>query len=326
MVILITGCSGFIGYHLAKEILKKNKKNKVIGIDNMNSYYDVELKKARKKKLQSLKNKKNFIFIKADIQNEKIINKIFSKYKFDLVYHLAAQAGVRFSISSPKQYIDSNILGFYNLLECVRKYKTKKFFFASSSSVYGSRKNNLFFKEEFDTDKPSSFYAATKKANEIMAYSYSSLYKINIIGLRFFTAYGPFGRPDMAYYKFTKKIINNEKIQLYNRGNHLRDFTYIDDVINSIILLEKNSNKIKSKFEIFNIGASKPTSLIKFLKIIEKKLGKKAKIQNVPLQKGDVIKTKASINKLKKITGYQPKIKIEDGLEKFIRWYTEFNK
>ncbi len=325
MVILITGCSGFIGFHLAKSILKNKKNTKVVGIDNMNSYYDVDLKKARKKKLISL-DSKNFVFIKADIQNEKKMRKIFSKYKFDLIYHLAAQAGVRFSINSPKQYINSNIIGFYNLLECARKNKTKKIFFASSSSVYGSRRNNLFFKEEFCTDKPSSFYAATKKANEIMAYSYSSLYKIKLIGLRFFTAYGPFGRPDMAYYKFTKKIINNEQIQLYNRGNHLRDFTYIDDVINSINLLEKNSSKIKSKFEIFNIGASEPTSLIKFLKIIEKILGKKAKIKNVSLQMGDVIKTKASISKLKKITGYKPKIKIEDGLKKFIRWYKEFNK
>mgnify|MGYP001174540799 CR=1 FL=1 len=325
MTTLITGCAGFVGYHLTKSIINKNKSTKIIGIDNMNSYYDIKLKRARKKNLEKLNNK-NFIFYKIDITNRKKIEKLFLKYNINCIYHLAAQAGVRFSINSPDQYIKSNVLGFFNLLECAKKFKVKKFFFASSSSVYGNRKNNLNFKEDFNTSSPVSFYAATKKTNEIMAYSYSNLYNIKILGLRFFTAYGPYGRPDMAYYKFTKKIINGKKIDLFNNGNHMRDFTYIDDVINAILILEKNFKKIKSKFEIFNIGASRPISLKFFLSILEKNLGKKAKTRMISFQKGDVTITRASISKLTKLTGFRPRIEISDGIKKFIKWYKDFHK
>ena len=325
MATLITGCAGFIGYHLTKSILEKKKSTKVIGIDNMNTYYDVKLKKERKKYLQNLNNK-NFFFYKIDINDKTKIQKLFLKHRIDSIFHLAAQAGVRFSIKSPEQYIKSNVLGFFNLLECAKKFRVKKFFFASSSSVYGNRKNNLKFQEQFNTDKPVSFYAATKKTNEIMAHSYSNLYKIKIIGLRFFTVYGPLGRPDMAYYKFTKKILNGEKIDLYNNGNHIRDFTFIDDVVDAILMLENNFKKINSTFEIFNIGASKPIKLKFFLSEIEKNLGKKARIRKVPFQKGDVINTRASTYKLKKITGFKPKVNISLGIKYFVKWYKDFYK
>ena len=325
MVTLITGCSGFIGYHLAKSILLKSKSTKIIGIDNMNSYYDVKLKKERKKKLEGLKNK-NFTFCKIDITNKKKIYALFKKYKITKIYHLAAQAGVRYSINNPEQYLNSNIIGFFNLLEIARKFKIGKFFFASSSSVYGNLNSHSYFHEELKTDKPVSFYAATKKSNEIIAHSYSKLYNLKLVGLRFFTAYGPFGRPDMAYYKFTKKILNNQTIDLYNNGNHIRDFTYIDDVVNSILLLDKNFKKINSHFEIFNIGASMPVSLKTFIKTIEKNLGKRAKIKKIPFQKGDVIGTKASIAKLKKITKYKPKITLDEGIKRFVEWYRIFHK
>ena len=325
MVILVTGCSGFIGYHLTKSILKKYKSTTIIGLDNMNSYYDKNLKYKRKNILLKLKSKK-FKFFKINLNNKEKINQLFKKYKFTTVYHLAAQAGVRYSIKSPEQYINSNILGFYNILESAKKFKTKNLFFASSSSVYGNRVQKNEFEEKFNTDKPVSFYAATKKTNEIMAYCYSNLYNIKIIGLRFFTVYGPLGRPDMAYYKFTKKILNNEKIDLYNKGIHSRDFTYIDDAINSILLLRKNLKKIETNFEIFNIGASNPIKLSRFISILEKYIGKKARKKKISFQKGDVFKTSASISKLKKITGYRPKVGINEGIEKFISWYRHYHK
>jgi UDP-glucuronate 4-epimerase len=325
MVTLITGCSGFIGFHLTKSILIKNKFSKVIGIDNMNTYYDIKLKEERKKNLLRLKNK-NFVFFKIDISNKKKLDLIFKKYKISRIFHFAAQAGVRYSLNNPEQYLNSNIIGFFNLLECAKEFNVKKFFFASSSSVYGNVKSKSYFHEEINTNQPVSFYAATKKSNEVMAHSYSKIYNLKLVGLRFFTVYGPFGRPDMAYYKFTKKILNNQKIDMYNNGNHIRDFTYIDDVVNSILLLDKNFKKINSKFEIFNIGASMPVSLKNFIKIIESHLDKKAKINKIKFQKGDVIGTRASILKLKRITNYNPKINLSEGIKRFIIWYKSFEK
>lgn len=317
--ILITGVSGFIGYHLTKKLLDNYK---IIGIDNINDYYDTNLKRNRLKNLKH----KNFKFIKCDISNKKKINKIFDEYKFDKVINLAAQPGVRYSIDNPDIYINSNIIGFYNILEDVRKYKIKHLVFASSSSVYGNEK--LPFKENNQTDNPISLYAATKKADELLAQAYSNLYNINCTGLRFFTVYGPLGRPDMAYFKFTKKIINKEKIQLFNYGESLRDFTYIDDIVESII---KILNKPITK--IYNIGSSNPIKLIDFISILKQTLINNGLIENyeinielLPKQLGDVDNTYADTSELEKDFNYKPNTNIKEGLDKFIKWYKEYYK
>jgi len=315
--VLITGCGGFIGYHLTKKILDDYK---IIGIDNLNDYYDVNLKKDR---LNNLKHK-NFKFIKSDISNKEELNKIFNEYKIDKVINLAAQAGVRYSIENPDAYINSNIIGFYNILENVRKHKINHLIYASSSSVYGN--NELPFKEDSKTDNPISLYAATKKTNEIMAQTYSNLYNINCTGLRFFTVYGPFGRPDMAYFNFTKKIINKEKIELFNNGESLRDFTYIDDIVEGIIKVLDNK-----KTKIYNIGSSNPIKLLDFINILKQTLINNNLIENyelnielLPKQLGDVDNTYADTEKLKKDTSFKPNTNIEDGLDKFIKWYKEY--
>ncbi len=319
MNILITGCAGFIGYHLSEKFLK-NKKNKIIGIDNLNNYYSVSLKK---KRLNNLKKNKNFIFFKNNLEDFKKIDNIFTKNKIDYVYNLAAQAGVRYSISNPDTYFNSNVVGFYNIINLCLKYKVKNLFFASSSSVYG---NNVTFplKEEYNTDNPLSFYGATKKINEIIAASYANIYNLNSTALRFFTVYGPYGRPDMALYKFTKNILENKKIDLYNKGNHIRDFTYIDDVVESLVLLFKV--KKNNTFEVYNIAGGKPESLKKYIKEIEKNLKLDAKFRNLSLQKGDIVKTHASSNKLSKAIKYKPKTRISKGIENFIKWYVKENK
>ena len=321
MKILITGCAGFIGFHLVKEIL--NQKNiTVIGIDNINDYYDVDLKKNRLKIL--IKNKR-FNFHKLDICSFEKLLQLFKKYRFDYVVNLAAQAGVRYSIYNPDIYFNSNIKGFYNILEVSRINKIKHLIFASTSSVYG---NNTSFPlvEDGNTDMPLSFYAATKKSNEAMAYSYSNIHQLPCTGLRFFTVYGPFGRPDMALFKFIDSMYNKKKIDLYNNGNHIRDFTYVDDVVNSIVKLIKFKPIKKIPYDIYNIGCSNPQSLKKFLSIIEKKIGKKAKIKYLPLQKGDIYKTHASVKKLENKIKYKPRVDIETGIGKFIDWYKSYYK
>lgn len=320
--ILVTGCAGFIGFYLVKKILEK-KNYQILGIDNINNYYDVILKKNR---LKLLKNK-NFKFIKLDIQNKKKLDQIFKKNKFYKVIHLAAQAGVRYSMKNPSIYTDVNLLGFFNILECCKVYKIKHLLYASSSSIYGSAKKIPFVENEVEY-KPIQYYAATKLCNEIMAYSYSHLYGIKTIGLRFFTVYGPWGRPDMAFFSFTKKILQNKKISVFNKGKHLRDFTYIDDVIDGIIKILFESPKIKknSNFDIFNIGLGKPISLLNFIKIIENILCKKAKISLVKKQDGDMEKTYSSIRKIKKFYNYNPNIKPKEGLKKFIDWYLNYYK
>ena len=320
MNILITGCAGFIGFHLVQKI--SNKKNiNIIGIDIINAYYDVNLKLDR---LNIIKKIKNFKFYKIDINNNKKLEYLFKKYKISLVVHLAAQAGVRYSILNPKSYVDNNIYGFFNILEAVRKFNVKKIIYASSSSVYGSS-DHFPTKEKQNTDEPKSFYAATKKCNEIFASSYSSLYKIDCIGLRFFTVYGPFGRPDMSLYKFVDSIYKNKKVEIYNFGNHQRDFTYIDDVINSLekIIFIRNSSKASNT--VYNVATGKPISLRRYLTSIEKIIGRKAKVKLLPFQKGDAIKTHASNIELFKKISYKPSTDIMVGLNNFIEWYKNYN-
>lgn len=321
MKILITGCAGFIGFHVSLKLIKFKKYN-VVGIDNINNYYDTKLKVNR---LKLLKRNKNFSFKKIDISNKSKILNLYRNYKFDIVLNLAAQAGVRYSINNPQKYFDSNLKGFFNILEASRIYKIKHLIFASTSSVYGNNKK-FPLEENFNTDKPLSFYAATKKSNEILAFSYSNIYKLPTTGLRFFTVYGPYGRPDMALFKFTKSILNNKKLELYNHGNHIRDFTYVDDVSNCIFKLINKPPKNEIPFEIFNIGSNKPQKLMNFLKIITKNLNKKPKTVYKSMQKGDVIKSHASIKKINKKIYFKPKTKIAKGIENFIDWYKVYYK
>ena len=330
--ILITGAAGFISFHLIKSLLKSGK-YVIIGIDNINEYYDVNLKKARLKELVRLSGSKkeicdfnqfeidNFKFYKIDLIDTLSLNKIFEINKFDYVINLAAQAGVRYSITNPKEYIQSNIIGFYNLLECARKFKIDKVLYASSSSVYGLQDLNVGFTEDIKTDSPISLYAASKKSNEIIAHSYSHLYNIKTIGLRFFTVYGSWGRPDMAYYSFTEKISKGENLNIYNFGVQKRDFTHITDVVKSIILLLDRLEAIKSNYEILNIGNNKPVALIDFVSIIENLVDKNAKLTLVEAQPGDVEVTFADCNKLQSIIGYKPETNLKDGLNEFIQWY-----
>ena len=319
MRILVTGAAGFIGFHTCLKLLE-NKKNFVFGIDDLNNYYDVRLKKSR---LSILKKNRNFKFSKIDISKGKTLQNHFKKNKYKHVIHLAAQAGVRYSILKPESYVKSNLIGFFNMLECSRANKIQHLIFASTSSVYGS--NEKFpLKETVNTDKPLSFYAATKKSNEVMAYSYSNIHSLNCTGLRFFTVYGPYGRPDMALFKFTKAIIEKTSINLFNKGEHYRDFTYVTDIADGIINLIKKPSKEKIPFNIFNIGNNKPKSLRTYLRIIEDYLNDKAKINLKPLQQGDVLKTHANIKKISSWSNYNPKINIEKGIKNFINWYKGF--
>ncbi len=318
MSILITGAGGFIGYHLSKKILNKN--TEVIGIDNINNYYDINLKKNRVKELK--KNKK-FLFYKIDICEYKKLNDIIKKNKIKYIIHLAAQAGVRYSIKDPRTYFKSNLEGFFNVLEISRHNNIKHLIYASTSSVYGDSKK-FPLSEINRTDKPLSFYAATKKSNEVMAHSYSYIYKLPCTGVRFFTVYGPFGRPDMALFKFTKNILNNQPIELYNKGNHFRDFTYIDDIVDGIYSLIKKQSKKSIPYEIFNIGNGTPKKLLDYLKHIENNLNKISKTKKLPLQVGDIVKTHSNINKLKKYTSYKPKTNIKIGISRFIEWYKDY--
>ncbi len=316
MNILVTGCGGFIGYHLCKKLIL-DKKNIIIGIDNINNYYSTKLKKNR---IHNLK-KKNFIFKKTDIKKINSLKKLFIKYKFDYVINLAAQAGVRYSITNPRNYLENNIGGFFNILELCKEFKTKHLVYASTSSVYG---DSIQFplSENLNTDKPLSFYAATKKCNEIMAFNYANLYKFQATGLRFFTVYGPYGRPDMALFKFVNSILNNKKIDLYNYGNHHRDFTYIDDVVDAIIKV--TFKKRKEYHEVYNVGNGNPKSLKEYLSLIEKYLNIKAKTRKLKKQVGDVEKNHASLKKIKSFITYKPKTDIKDGVYNFIDWFKKY--
>lgn len=321
MNILVTGCAGFIGYNLSELILSKNKKYKIYGIDNINNYYDVNLKKSR---LKNLNQYENFIFTKIDITNHNKLNKFFLTNKIQVVIHLAAQAGVRHSLKKPQDYVNSNLLGFCNILEISKNYKIKHLIFASTSSVYGETKK-FPVKENTNTDKPISFYAATKKCNEILAYSYSKNYQMNCTGLRFFTVYGKFGRPDMALFKFTDAILKNKKAQIYNNGRHQRDFTYVDDVTNKIFKLINKPN-IKKHYQIFNIASGKSNQLKYFIKLIEKYTNRKLKINNLAKQKGDIVKTHADITKISNYLRDNYSTSLKSGINNFIKWYREYYK
>ena len=331
MKIIVTGSSGFIGFHVSKKLLGSG--NKVHGIDSMNNYYDVKLKNAR---LAILKKYKNFSFSKAKIENSKDLGKAFKKFKPTVVIHLAAQAGVRYSIEKPRVYLDSNITGTYNIIEIAKRLNVKHLIMASSSSVYGANKK-IPFKEVDKTETQMSIYAATKKSNESMAHAYSNIWKIPITMIRFFTVYGPWGRPDMALFKFTRGILNNKKIDIYNNGKMYRDLTYIDDIVNGINLLiskvpsTKQLGKYKddslspiAPFRILNIGNTKKVFLLDFIKEIERILGKKAKRNYMPLQKGDVKQTLSNTNLLKKITNYNPKTNFKTGIRNFLDWYLKY--
>ena len=315
-IYLVTGSAGFIGFHVCKMLLKK--KYNVIGIDNINRYYDIDLKLNRLKQLKKIKG--NFKFYKIDISNYKKLDKIFHKLKNFKVIHLAAQAGVRYSLKYPKTYVRSNILGFWNILELSKKYKSKHFIFASSSSVYGANKKTPF-NENDTTDNPIQLYAATKKSNEVIGYSYSSLYKLKITALRFFTVYGPWGRPDMAIFKFTKNIINNKPIDVYNKGNHYRDFTFVKDIAKGIILA--SLRKDKKNFQIFNIGNGKPVYLKKLIQILEIILKKKAVKKFLPIQKGDMKSTYANTSKFNN-TFKGKFVPLKTGLIEFVNWFRDY--
>ncbi len=319
--ILITGVAGFIGFSLARKFLENNYK--IYGIDNLNNYYDKKLKFNR---LKILKKKKSFYFKKLDLKNYKDLEKYIKKYKINFIIHLAAQAGVRYSLKNPHTYIDNNITAFLNILEIMKKRKIKKIIYASSSSVYGKIKNKIF-SESLDTSSQINIYAVSKKTNELMAHAYHDLYKINSIGLRFFTVYGPYGRPDMSLNIFADGIRNLKKFELFNNGKMVRDFTYIDDVVTSVFkLFKKFSISKKKTCNIFNIGTSSPVRLKKYVKLISDNLNKKPKIVLKELQKGDVKSTISNSSKLYKYINFKPITKVDEGIKKFVTWFTVYYK
>jgi UDP-glucuronate 4-epimerase len=332
--ILITGACGFIGFHLINRLAVEGFE--IIGLDNINDYYDVDLKYARLNnqgiirneikyaQLKQSKKFENYRFIKLNLEDKEELNILFENSKFDYVINLAAQAGVRYSIDNPYAYINSNLIGFMNILEACRHNPVKHLYYASSSSVYGKNKK-VPFSEKDNVDNPVSLYAATKKANELLAAAYHNLYDISCTGLRFFTVYGPWGRPDMAYYSFTQDILNGKTIKVFNSGDLKRDFTYIDDIIESIYLLfQKDKTNSTLVNRVLNIGNNKPENLLDFISILENKLGIEAKKQYLPMQQGDVYETYADIDELIKITGYTPKVKLKSGLSHFIKWYRDY--
>jgi UDP-glucuronate 4-epimerase len=333
--ILITGAAGFIGFHLAKKLNEQG--HQLVGLDNINDYYDANLKYDRLKQLgikseeaseyNRICNSEKYIgfsFIRINLEDRKNLPILFEKENFDVVINLAAQAGVRYSLENPEVYVDSNVVGFLNILECCRHYKIKRLLYASSSSVYGQNKKVPFSTED-DVDHPISLYAATKKSNELMAYTYSHLYDIQTIGLRFFTVYGPWGRPDMAMFLFTDAISKGEPIKVFNQGDLERDFTYVDDIVNGIVAVIAKEDYGK-QYSLYNIGNSKPVKLLDFIEQIEKELGTKAKKDMLPMQPGDVNRTWADVEPLKDDFGYNPKTTIEEGVRNFVDWYREYYK
>lgn len=318
---LVTGGAGFIGFHLSKRLLEQGAK--VIGLDNMNDYYEVSLKEAR---LAILKNYENFSFVKGDLADKDAIFSLFKKEKPQIVVNLAAQAGVRYSIDNPDSYIQSNLVGFFHILEACRHYPVEHLVYASSSSVYGGNEKVPFSTED-QVDHPVSLYAATKKSNELMAYSYSKLYGIPATGLRFFTVYGPYGRPDMACYKFAKKIMNDEPIQIYNNGDMYRDFTYVDDIvtgIENILCNPPQADRQNAYYKVYNIGNNKPEKLMDFVTTLEKYLGREAKKEFLPMQPGDVYQTYADVSELTKDFGFKPDTPMEEGMKRFVAWFKEY--
>lgn len=318
---LITGGAGFIGFFLSKALLEKGAE--VVGIDNLNDYYEVSLKEAR---LEILGKFPNYHFVKGDISDKETVFRVFQEYAPQIAVNLAAQAGVRYSIDNPDAYIQSNMIGFFNILEACRHFPVEHLIFASSSSVYGGNKKVPFSVED-QVDKPVSLYAATKKSNELMAYAYSKLYQIPLTGLRFFTVYGPMGRPDMAYFKFAKKIMAGEPIQIYNNGDMLRDFTYIDDIVTGVENILCNppaKDENGAAYKIYNIGNNKPEKLMDYIAVLEKCLGREAKKEYLPMQPGDVYETYADVSELMQDYGFKPSTTIEEGLSRFAEWFLEY--
>jgi UDP-glucuronate 4-epimerase len=332
--VLLTGCAGFIGFHLTRKITAIGYN--VVGIDNLNDYYDVNLKHAR---LEILKAIPRFEFVQMDLADEGAVSALFAEKRFTYVVNLAAQAGVRYSLINPHAYIKSNIAGFLNILEGCRNYQVEHLIYASSSSVYGANKKMPFSTHD-NVDHPISLYAASKKSNELMAHTYSSLFNVPTTGLRFFTVYGPFGRPDMALFVFTKSILEDRPIDIYNQGEMKRDFTYVDDIVESIARLLPLRAAANPKWDplkpdpatsfapyrLFNIGNNNPVKLIDFVELIEKKLGKKAIRNYLPLQEGDVPETFADVEDLTEVTAFKPATPISEGIGKFIDWYTKYYK
>ena len=330
--VLVTGAAGFIGFHLSQLLMKQGYR--VIGIDNLNDYYDVNLKYGR---LEILEKQEDFTFYKIDLKDKEEIDNLFKKYQFDYVINLAAQAGVRYSLINPYAYVDSNLIGFVNILEACRHYPVKHLLYASSSSVYGGNKVAPF-STEHQVDHPVSLYAATKKSNELMAHTYSHLYKIPTTGLRFFTVYGPWGRPDMAYFSFTQDILSGKPIKVFNYGKMERDFTYIDDIVEGITRLlplapeanpewDETKDKLSESFapyKVYNIGNNQPVQLETFISVLEDKLGQKAEKNYMEMQPGDVVRTYADTTDLEQAINFKPKTSIEEGLEKYVEWYKEF--
>lgn len=332
--VFITGVAGFIGYHLAEKLIEKNIK--VVGIDNINDYYTVQLKYDRLKelginqefasnfgqKVLSSKYEEKMIFYRMNLEDKESLAQLFKTYSFDAVVNMAAQAGVRYSIENPDAYGQSNLVGFLNILECCRNYNVKKLLYASSSSIYGNS-SDVPFSTNQNVDHPISLYAATKKANELMAHAYSHLYNFQTIGLRFFTVYGPWGRPDMAMFLFTDAILNHQPLKVFNHGDLSRDFTYIDDIIQGIdkILEDKN---IKEKYQLYNIGNSKPVQLMDFIKEVELSTGEKAILEMYPMQAGDVNQTWADVQELKDKFGYNPNYPVDKGVYNFVQWYRKY--
>ena len=333
--VLITGIAGFIGFHLCKKLLENGYE--VLGLDNLNSYYEINLKNDRLSVLSKHTNINNYKFFKGDIADASFVNMIFKKYKPEVVINLAAQAGVRYSLENPSSYITSNILGFSNIIEACKNNAVKHLIYASSSSVYGGNKN-LPFSENDDVNHPVSLYAATKRSNELIAHNYSHIYDLPTTGLRFFTVYGPWGRPDMGYFIFTSKILKGETIKIFNNGRMMRDFTYIEDIVESIAkLVEKTpykdpnfdsknptSSSSWAPFRIFNIGNSNPTNLMEFINNIEEIIGFTAKKEFLPMQPGDVEATSANVKLLYEWIGFKPKTNLKEGLTKFINWYQKY--
>ena len=334
-IILVTGAAGFIGYHLCESLLKQG--HFVIGLDNINDYYDVTLKYARLHELgitkeaamifteisQSTLHGPKMKFIRLNLEDRDALPKLFNTYKFDMVCNLAAQAGVRYSIENPVAYIDSNVNGFLNVLECCRHYNVKRLVYASSSSVYGNS-DKIPFAETANVDHPISLYAATKKSNELMAHTYSHLYQIETIGLRFFTVYGPWGRPDMAMFLFTDAILNNKSIKVFNNGNLSRDFTYVDDIVAGVVNTLLKDSKNASLYKLYNIGNGNPVQLLDFIKALEKTLDISAKKKMLPIQAGDVNQTFANTSLLENDYDYKPQITIDKGINEFVSWYKDF--
>lgn len=339
--ILVTGSAGFIGSNLMKKLLSKSENCTLIGYDNINNYYDVSLKEYRLKELDNIKSNNNYIFIKGDLIEKDKLDNIFSEYKPSIVVNLAAQAGVRYSITNPDAYIQSNLIGFYNILELCRKYPVDHLVYASSSSVYGGNKK-IPFSTEDKVDNPVSLYAATKKSNELLAHSYSKLYSIPSTGLRFFTVYGPAGRPDMAYFSFTNKLIKGDTIEIFNYGNCKRDFTYVDDIVEGVMkVMEKAPEKKTGEdglplppYKIYNIGNNNPENLLDFVQILSEELVS-AKVlpkdfdfeshkKLVPMQAGDVPVTYADVSELEKDFGFKPHTTLREGLRNFANWYYDY--